>query len=47
MSQQERWQLGGNTPEIYEHYLVPAILGLGRLCSLHGRHFIPANGCST
>jgi ubiquinone/menaquinone biosynthesis C-methylase UbiE len=27
MSQQERWQLGGNAPEIYERYLVPAIFG--------------------
>src|SRR3989442_10856148 len=25
MSQQERWQLGGNAPEIYERHLVPAI----------------------
>ena len=27
MSQQERWQLGGNAPEVYERYLVPAIFG--------------------
>jgi ubiquinone/menaquinone biosynthesis C-methylase UbiE len=27
MPQQERWQLGGNAPEVYEHYLVPAIFG--------------------
>lgn len=25
MSQTERWQLGGNAPEIYEHQMVPAI----------------------
>jgi ubiquinone/menaquinone biosynthesis C-methylase UbiE len=27
MSQQERWQLGGNAPEVYERYLVPALFG--------------------
>lgn len=27
MSQAERWHLGGNAPEIYQHYLVPAIFG--------------------
>lgn len=27
MSQQERWQLAGNAPEIYEQHLVPAIFG--------------------
>lgn len=27
MSQQERWQLGGNAPEIYDRYLVPALFG--------------------
>ena len=27
MSQQERWQLGGNAPEVYERDLVPAIFG--------------------
>ena len=25
MSEQERWQLGGNSPEVYERYLVPGI----------------------
>ena len=25
MSQQERWQLAGNAPEVYGRYLVPAI----------------------
>src|SRR5262249_6206657 len=24
MAQQEQWQLGGNAPEMYERYLVPA-----------------------
>src|SRR5919109_4471287 len=27
MSQSERWQLGGNAPEVYETELVPAIFG--------------------
>lgn len=27
MNQQERWQLAGNAPEIYERHLVPAIFG--------------------
>ena len=27
MSQSERWQLGGNAPEVYETQLVPAIFG--------------------
>jgi SAM-dependent methyltransferase len=27
MSQAERWQLGGNAPEVYETQLVPAIFG--------------------
>jgi ubiquinone/menaquinone biosynthesis C-methylase UbiE len=27
MSQQERWQLAGNAPEVYGRYLVPAIFG--------------------
>ncbi len=27
MSQQERWQLGGNAAEVYQRYLVPAIFG--------------------
>jgi hypothetical protein len=27
MSQQERWQLGGNALEVYERSLVPAIFG--------------------
>jgi SAM-dependent methyltransferase len=27
MSQPERWQLGGNAPEVYETQLVPAIFG--------------------
>jgi ubiquinone/menaquinone biosynthesis C-methylase UbiE len=27
MSQSERWQLGGNAPEVYESQLVPAIFG--------------------
>jgi ubiquinone/menaquinone biosynthesis C-methylase UbiE len=27
MSQQERWQVRGSAPEIYERYLVPAIFG--------------------
>jgi len=26
-SQQERWQLAGNAPEVYGRYLVPAIFG--------------------
>src|SRR3989442_3052533 len=25
MSQQEQWQISGNAPESYEHYLVPAL----------------------
>jgi len=28
MSQQERWQLGGSAPEVYERHMVPAIFGL-------------------
>jgi len=27
MAQQEQWQLGGNAPEMYERYLVPAAFG--------------------
>jgi ubiquinone/menaquinone biosynthesis C-methylase UbiE len=27
MSQQERWQLGCNAPEVYERHMVPAIFG--------------------
>ncbi len=27
MSQEERWQLGGSAPEVYERYLVPSIFG--------------------
>ena len=27
MSQAERWQLGGNAPEVYETQLVPAVFG--------------------
>ena len=27
MSQAERWQLGGNAPEVYETQLVPALFG--------------------
>ena len=27
MSEQERWQLGGKAPEVYERHLVPAIFG--------------------
>ena len=27
MSQAEKWQLGGNAPEVYETQLVPAIFG--------------------
>jgi ubiquinone/menaquinone biosynthesis C-methylase UbiE len=27
MSQQERWQLGGNASEVYERHMVPAIFG--------------------
>ena len=34
MSQQERWQLGGNAPEVYERYLVPAIFGPWRTAAL-------------
>jgi hypothetical protein len=46
MSQPERWQLGGNAPEVYETQLVPRSSGHGHLCSRLKRRFVWESKCS-